>query len=687
MLCLGLRFVIKNKQLIYLPPFLAQIDHLNRQLSQNQSQTQTQNQNHPNSVPMNQLHGSPVNNNPTNNQNFITDDERTEELNLLKLSIENLKSQITHKNNEIIQITDTAKNKSNEVETWKQKCHAYQDVNNQLSMIVKDREEKINSANKEIFSLKQQNLSNQQTSKMDPNKGLIQDSSLNLPVQVVNNSTENQYNQDELNDEILCLKKELDDAIKTAERRRIEAQTSKDQNTNYKIENDKLKKEVVRLKQAAENLLENHNEELFFQQEREQNALTELAKAETRLKNLQFADASEGQQAKIKVDQLTEDNRLLKKENQRLAQNVANVEELKLQQENQAKTYKAFLENLQQTQQEQFADQLKKHDSDTKKIKNELRMLKKERDDLKNKMANQEEFSDSASYAKVQKDLSQKDKQIKQLTQIVGEQRKEFMILQEHQKKLVKEVKQQRDGLVELPLIKNLVIQYISLQKPQQKEPVLRLISQVLKLSSDELEEILQVSGCKTSGFFGGFFGGSPKRTTAVSLGASLKEIPKSQEAIIAERNDNISNMFIQFLEAESNIRQDQLQFPANQMAAAYVDTSKEKSRRESSDMMPMGVTDMSLSGSAFLNRNDDNSSYRGSEDSWSRARPSLVPYPANSTRNEIAGVSPRNVHSKQGEEPIVLSSMSGGINTVLPSVQQRGDASRRRTTTPNMFK
>lgn len=217
-----------------------------------------------------------------------------------------------HKHNETLQTFEQLKNANNETETYKQKCHAYQDVNNQLSMIVKDREDKLAEANKQIHHLKdtrpdspfgQVSLAAAAPSLLSVVSNSQSNSSKN------SSSNPNVHQQINNSDEILVLKRERDDAIKASERRRQEMQTAKDKNSSLNLENDKLKKELTRLKHKAEEMMHSHNEDLLHYQHRENETLEELARAEQRLKNLQFTDQSEGRQAQLKLDTLNEEVR------------------------------------------------------------------------------------------------------------------------------------------------------------------------------------------------------------------------------------------------------------------------------------------------------------------------------------------------------------------------------------------
>jgi myosin heavy subunit len=480
-----------------------------------------------------------------------------------------------------------------------------------------------------------------------------------------------EYRNTNYTDEILVLKKERDDAIKASERRRQEMQQSQDKNTNISIENDKLKKELIRLKKTAEEMMHSHNEDLLHFQEREKDTLNELSRAETRLKNLQFSDQSEGRQAQLKVDSLNEEVRILRRDKSILEKNVSDVKALEIQHQQQSQTFKHFLENLQQSQQTQFEEQIEKHNKQVKKLKEEIKSINFEKDEIKKKMENHENSLENTN--KLQKEIDNKNKKINRLTQIIGEQRNEFVHLQEHQQKLQKQLNKEREGLIELPLIKNLIVQFISMTKAEQKEPVLRLMGQVLKFSVNELDEILTIAGCKAKGWFGGWLS-NPTPQHSISVAASLKELPKSpnrnnsgnsgslNSSFNSQNGQNnsskdLSDMFIAFLENESNLRQSNMQFPANEMAAAYI------SKNNNEDKQPLGVTDMSLlNNSANSIKDDVSNNSSNSFNSRERYKPSLIPFPANSTRNEISA----------NEEPIVLSSMSGGISTVLPSVQSK---------------
>ena len=150
----------------------------------------------------------------------------------------------------------------------------------------------------------------------------------------------------------------------------------------------------------------------------------------------------------------------------------------------------------------------------------------RERNTLKEQISSVQEGMQAAN--RLHRQLEEKDKKMTRLNQIIAEQHREYENLQVNQAKLMKQLDEQRDNLIELPLIKNLVVQYVQLAngKPEQKEPLLRVMSTVLKLDAREFDQILDVAGCKRRGLMGWISRG-PSVKPLVSIGASLNEIQK----------------------------------------------------------------------------------------------------------------------------------------------------------------
>ena len=188
-----------------------------------------------------------------------------------------------------------------------------------------------------------------------------------------------------------------------------------------------------------------------------------------------------------------------------------------------------FLRNLQQEQASQYEDQIKRAQRDASRLKEELNKTLEERDALKEKIAQVSSGLQSAS--NLRRQLDDKDKNITRLNQVITEQHAEFAKLQQNHQKLTDQINKHKDGTVELPLIKNLIVQYVNLanQEPAKKEPVLRLIANVLRLEESELDNVLAVAGCKSKGWLG-FLRPKPGLPTqnSISIGASLRGFLKT---------------------------------------------------------------------------------------------------------------------------------------------------------------
>merc|ERR1712080_238933 len=102
-----------------------------------------------NTIQLNDLHAS-------SQQNFKQNQDFTEEFNLTKLANINLKSEIKKRETDLESSIQKIKNISQEVETWKQKCHAYQEANNQMSFLVRDREEKLAKSVKNLSKMEKE---------------------------------------------------------------------------------------------------------------------------------------------------------------------------------------------------------------------------------------------------------------------------------------------------------------------------------------------------------------------------------------------------------------------------------------------------------------------------------------------------------------------------------------------------
>ena len=132
---------------------------------------------------------------------------------------------------------------------------------------------------------------------------------------------------------------------------------------------------------------------------------------------------------------------------------------------------------------------------------------------------------------RLHRQLEDKDKKMGRLNQIIAEQHREYENLQTNQSKLMKELDSQKENLVELPLIKNLVVQYVQLAngKPEQKEPLLRVMSTVLKFDAREFEQILEVAGCNRGkglmGWISRGHGLNSRGRGGVSIGATVVEL------------------------------------------------------------------------------------------------------------------------------------------------------------------
>ena len=206
-----------------------------------------------------------------------------EEMQLLRLAAENLKQQLQAKEAEKFSSLQKQAELQREIDKLKENHHIYQETNNHLSLLIRDREEKISILEKK----------EREAGVPVPGTGVIL------------------VNPDEKSDEIMVLKKERDDAIKSSERRRAEMQASIDKCKNLGSENEKLRREVERLRQHALQVEEEFEENVQIVKRKEQNALNELARTEDRLKKLQFSEDNMGQAATVKIDKLNEQLRQL----------------------------------------------------------------------------------------------------------------------------------------------------------------------------------------------------------------------------------------------------------------------------------------------------------------------------------------------------------------------------------------
>ena len=150
-------------------------------------------------------------------------------------------------------------------------------------------------------------------------------------------------------------------------------QASQDKLKNFTTDSEKLKHELSRLRKHAINKEDEHEEEMLIVKERENQALTELAKVQTRLKNLQFSDASEGQKARIEHDQVSEALRVATRERQVFEQKTVKLDAKCMEYERQLAALQQFLQNLQQEQQYQYEEQIGRTKREAERLKGELK--------------------------------------------------------------------------------------------------------------------------------------------------------------------------------------------------------------------------------------------------------------------------------------------------------------------------
>ncbi|XP_074662734.1 uncharacterized protein LOC141915192 isoform X2 [Tubulanus polymorphus] len=324
----------------------------------------------------------------------------------------------------------------------------------------------------------------------------------------------------------------------------------------------KLTKELDRLRTHLIQIEEGYTQEALESEEREKELRNKLAMAEDRAQSSSSAIQSANQHASEQVDGLQQQLHLVIEQRDTALHHLA-------QREEHLKQYAASLANLQMVleqfqieKDDQLAAEVEKHQREIAANIKDNRCLQERIVSLEDEVRDAQDALEAAS--RISEQLDRKE-------EIIGALKEEVQLREAAAKQAEEEIRKlssNSEAKVDKTVIKNLFMGYF--HTPQNKrQEVLRLIGSILDFTHDDMQQIGAESG-------GGWLPSWMRRSPAPSPVTPIRTTQRTNRSL----DHSFSEMFIKFLENESTPKQN-IRLPAEEMAKD-VQRMHQKHHRES---------------------------------------------------------------------------------------------------------